>query len=468
MRQSDKMPAEKLPTEISFSPSPDVTVMLNALLDKLENRSRQDIESESGNPQRRSYPVRIPLAEIDLPGYFSQIDPEPRILANQQFRELQKHGLATLTWLPGETEHLLDAVSLSTQSASGQIAQGQLAALYNLLKREPLASRRAYLETLLLADQFRFPADDWRARAVRYILHQIRAGKSVSPFSLADSTWNLDLLSILAALPDLKVETPYRVFSVQVFNDSKRFDILKLALIRLARLANPQWKKLSADELLGELNLVANPTYLHLFGNWQFTTASGEVLSLGGFSPAVGFPAIQAASIQAVSIYAGAVLCIENLTAFHEFVRNREVFQSGAAYQEGVLPDVAVLCIMGNPSPAIRHVLSLVPEQIPIYLWADLDYGGFNILSQLRRHVSRRIQPYRMDIATFDVKAHLSRPLTQQDERNLRQIASRTELEDTQPVVEYLCKRRLKLEQEAFYYKSQLATDAHPFANKTR
>ena len=355
MRQPDKMPPAKLPTEISFSPSPDVTAMLNALLDKLEKRSRQDIESESGTPQRRSYPVRLPLAEIDLPGYFSQTDPEPLILANQQLQELQKHSLVTLTWMPGESGHLLDAVSLSKQSAG----------LYSLLTRKPLAARRSYLETLLLADQFRFSSDDWRSRAVCHVLHQIRAGKSVSPFNLTDTAWNLDLLAVLAALPDLKAETPYRVFSVRVFNDSKRFDDLKPALIRLARLANPQWKSLPAEELLIELNLVANPTYLHFSGNWQFTTANGEVLSLGGFSPAMGFPAIQAASIQEVNVYADAVLCIENLTAFHEFVRFRESGQLVIPPLAGNTSSIAVLCIMGNPSPAIRHILRLIPRADP-------------------------------------------------------------------------------------------------------
>ena len=465
MPQPGWSPAAILPPEVLFQPSPDVAALLHVLLDKFENRSQRGMDEEAGGPAHRTYPVRVALAEIDLPAYFSQTDPEPRILANQQLQELEKRGLVTLVWLPGETGHLLDVVSLSAQSASGQIAQGQFANLYGLLKREPLASRRAHLETLLLADQFRFPSEDWRARAVRYILHQIRARKSVSPFSLTDTVWNLDLLAVLEALPGLEVETPYRVFSVQVFNDSKRFDDLKPALVRLARLANHQWKSLPAEEFLGELNLVANPTYIHFSGNWQFATASGEVLSLGGFSPAVGFPAIQAAAIQEVNVYADAVLCIENLTAFHEFVRNWEFCRPGAPHPADKL---AAMCIMGNPSPAIRQILRLIPDRIPIYLWADLDYGGFNILRQLRRYVSRRIQPYLMDISTFDAHAHLSRPMTQSDERNLRRLFSHTELEDVQPVLEHLCKRRLKLEQEGLYLLSQLTADTHPFTNKTR
>lgn len=453
MRQPGRISAAKLPTEISFLPTPDVTLLLNVLLDKLENRSKQEKESGPDNLPRRSYPVKICLTEIDLPGYFSQADPEPRLLANQQLRELEKQGQVILTWLPGETGHLLQAVSLCSQSASDKMTEGWLTdnlptSLYRLLKREPLASRRAHLESLLLADQFRFPADDWRARAVHYILHQIRVGKSVSPFRLPDAAWNLDLLAILAALPGLNVETPYRVFSVQIFNDSKRFDELKPALARLARLANPHWKHLSAEELLSDLNLVANPTYIHLSGNWQFTISSGEILSLGGFSPAMGFPAIQAASIQDVTVHADAVLCIENLTAFHEFVRNQTFLQAGKLH---LADQLAIICIMGNPSPAIRQLLRLIPEQIPIFLWADLDYGGFNILRQLRRQVSRRVQPYLMDRTTLDAYAHLSRPLAQQDEHNLRQLVSCIDLEDVHPALEYLCKRRLKLEQEALY-----------------
>ncbi|MEW5873213.1 MAG: Wadjet anti-phage system protein JetD domain-containing protein [Chloroflexota bacterium] len=444
--------------DISFKPSPDVVILLHALLDKLEQRSKGDSGSELGNLQPRPHAIRVALEEIDLPGYYSQTDPEPRSVTNGQLQELAHYGLISLTWLPGETGHLLDYVTLDKQ---------QHAAVYNLLSREPLASRRSQLETLLLADRFRFPRDDWRSRVVQHVLNQIQTGKSVSPFSLVDAGWNLDLLSILAALPDLKTETPYRVFSVQVFNDSKRFDELKPALIRLARLSNPQWKSLSSEELLGELNLAANPTYIHCSGNWQFTMANGEVLSLGGFAPSVGFPAAQVDSIQVVDIYARAVLCIENLTAFHEFSRLQGDFQLKTGYETGNFSDCATLCIMGNPSPAIRRILRLIPDSIPLYLWSDLDYGGFNILSQLRRHVSPRLQPYLMDITTFDAYAHLSRPLTHNDERNLRQLLSRPELKDVRPVLEHILKRGLKLEQEALYLKHQTATDVYPFTNKT-
>ena len=109
------------------------------------------------------------------------------------------------------------------------------------------------------------------------------------------------------------------------------------------------------------------------------------------------------------------------------------------------------LCLMGNPSPAIRHLLNLISEETPIFLWSDMDYGGFNILSQLRKHISPHIQPYLMDIATFEKYAHLSRPLTQSDARNLKRLTLNPNLKDIHPTIEHLLKRGLKLEQEAIH-----------------
>ena len=248
---------------------------------------------------------------------------------------------------------------------------------------------------------------------------------------------NLGLLAVLLALSGFQTETPYRVFSVRLFNDSKRFDELNPAIVRLARSTNPKWKKLSNKEILRELHLVANPNYIHLAGNWQLTTQSGEILPLSRFSPSVGFPAAQVETLHSATIHADAILCIENLTTFHEFIRNKN------------LEEYALICLMGNPSPPVRDLLNLIPEEIPIYLWADLDYGGFNILSQLRREIRPSIQPYLMDVETFDKHARLSRPLTKSDERNLYRLFARRELQDIYPVIEHLLERGLKLEQEA-------------------
>lgn len=398
---------------ISFTLSPDVSVVLNALLDIFERRK---------SPETRV--IKVNLADLRLPSYFSQTDPLARLTANEQFNALEKASLLQLTWLPGETGHLLHTVTLKTEYATR---------IYQLLNRPALTDQRSYLESILLAEKFRF-VDDWRARAIRHVLANLRTGKSPVPFSLTDTDLNTDLLAVMEALPALQAETPYRVFSVRVFNDSKRLEAIKNQLVGLARLGNPEWKRLPSEEVLRELNLVPNPTYIHMAGNWQLTLETGEILTLGGFNPSLGFPTTQTAQLQSVTIHADAVLCIENLTSFHEFVRRNEQW--------------AVICTYGNPSPATRRLLRLLPNSTPIYHWSDLDYGGLNILSQLRRLVRPDIQPYRMDIVTFEANYPRSRPLTVSDKTNLKKLLLRPELRDLRPLIEHLLKRGVKLEQE--------------------
>ncbi|MFZ5911841.1 MAG: Wadjet anti-phage system protein JetD domain-containing protein [Chloroflexota bacterium] len=409
--------------EIPFTPSPDVAVVLNALLDIFERRRSP-----------RSRIIKVSFTDVHLPSYFSQTEPDPRFTANEQLQILEQASLIRLAWVPGETNHLIDSVILNSEHTTR---------IYELLHRSAVTDQRSRLETTLLADQFRFSLDDWRTRAIHRTLTQLRAGKSPAPFSLTDSTWNLDLVTVLSALSTLETETPYRVFSVRTFNDSKRFDELKPAIVRLARYANPEWKTLTAEDILRELNLVANPSYIHMAGNWQLTTQNGENLSLDGFTPSIGFPAAQIETIQSVTIHADSVLCIENLTSFHEFIRS-----NGTRNTQHVTRR-ATLCLMGNPSPPIRRLLRLIPETIPIHLWSDMDYGGFNILSQLRKHVRPQIHPYLMDYPTFESHIHLSHPLTQADMRNLKRLCTYRELTDMRSILEHLVQRGLKLEQEA-------------------
>lgn len=398
---------------IPFTPSPDVIVVLNALLDIFERR--KSLETRA---------IRVNLADFQLPFYFSQTDPVARLIANEQFTALEKTGLLKLTWLPGESGHLLQSVTLKTEYA---------AQTYEILHRPAKTTQQKTLETLILAEKFRF-VDDWRARAIRHVLTNLRAGKSPAPFSLTDTDLDTDLLAVMEAIPALQAETPYRVFSVRVFNDSKRLEAIKNQLVSLARQGNPEWKRLPAEEVLRELNLVPNPTYIHLAGNWQLTLETGEILALGGFSPSIGFPAAQTAQLQTVQIHADAVLCIENLTTFHEFIRTNSQY--------------VTICTLGNPSPALRRILRLIPDSTPIYHWSDLDYGGLNILSQLRRLVRNDIQPYCMDIATLEANYSRSRPLTAADKSNLKKLLFRPELRDMRPVIGHLLKCGVKLEQE--------------------
>ena len=417
-------PTRNTQHEISFIPTPDTAALIHRLLDIYERR---------GGAGKRIIRVRLDDVTDTLPGYYSQTDPHPRLTTNEQLTELEKRGLLHLTWQPGQTGHLLEAVSLATTEAS------TVAPLYTLLEREPLAEQRRRLRDLLLADRFRLKG--WREAAIQHTLAQLRAGKSPAPFLLSDDDWNRDLLAALIALPDdAGEEIPYRVFSVRVFNHSKRFEALKSAIATLARRHRPEWRPLPDRDVLRELGLVANPDHLYLYGPWRLVDAQGQVVSLAEFFPSVGIPSALAGRVQQVRVDAAHVVCVENLAPFYELVR-----------YEG--EGTAALCLWGNPAPSTRHLLRCLaddlPPQIPLLLWADIDAGGLRILAQLREKVSPHFAPHRMDMETLEVHAHWAQPLTAADERNLTHLKQRPSLQDMQPLIDHMLRRGIKLEQEA-------------------
>ena len=340
---------------LPFNPAPDVAAILNALLDIYERH-------DPARPFTRA--IRVHLDELDLPGYSSQLDPAPRQTVNEQLQALAQREFVRLTWLPGETGHLLEAVTLLPERASE---------LFAWLGRDPVAAQAMALRDLLLGDRFRFPENDWRRLAVDHALVQVRSGKSPAPFTLADPAFNRDLLAALVALDvedpvsfprfgfagtgfgAVREETPYRVFSVRTFNDSKRFESLKPGLATLARRHGPGWGDLTPDEALRELGLTPNPTHVYLFGPWRLTGADGQVVALDGFYPAVGVPSVMVARARRAEVDTARVdrvTCVENLASFYELIR-----------YEG--QRLAALCLWGNPAPPVRHLLSCLAETLP-------------------------------------------------------------------------------------------------------
>jgi hypothetical protein len=417
-------------TVIAFTPSSDVIAILNTLLDIYERRGLSLSRERMDGGEARRHAVRCDVHSMTLPGYHSQVDPNARLVANEQFAALEKLGYVRLTWLRGEEGHLLESVTLASDAERAD-------ELFSWLNRVPVAVLRARLRDLLLAERFRF--GDWKLRAVEWTLAQLKEARSPAPFSLTNQEFNRDLLTALAALDTVQEETPYRVFSVRIFNDSKRFELLKGALVTLARRHQPEWADLADDEALRELGLVANPGHLYLYGAWRLVDDAGQALTLGEFYPSVGLPAAQAARVQRVEVNATRVVCVENQTTFYETIRHES-------------DDLAAICLWGNPSPACRHLLQCLaqsaPENVSLLVWADLDYGGLNILAQLRR-ISSRFMPYRMDIPTLDAHAQWGKPLTRADEKSLRRLLLNPLLADMQPLILRMMEREIKLEQEA-------------------
>jgi hypothetical protein len=144
------------------------------------------------------------------------------------------------------------------------------------------------------------------------------------------------------------------------------------------------------------------------------------------------------------------VVCVENLSSFYELIR-----------YEG--QGLAALCLWGNPAPAVRHLLARLVETLPaeigLQVWADLDYGGLNIVAQLRKMISPRFIPYNMDAATLDAHIRWARPLSENDYQLLSRMQNNPALDDLKPIIAHMLERGLKLEQEAVQLNQPIIPD---------
>ncbi len=97
-----------------------------------------------------------------------------------------------------------------------------------------------------------------------------------------------------------------------------------------------------------------------------------------------------------------------------------------------------------------QHLLCYQPENLEegilLRVWTDLDYGGFNILAILRKHVSPCFEPYWIDLETLENHSQWTRSLTKTDDRNLKCLFHHLALVDAKPGIVNLLQRNLKLE----------------------
>lgn len=104
------------------------------------------------------------------------------------------------------------------------------AALYRLLKRQPLAEQQQALRTLLAEY---VPVQGWLADWLAWLEQQLIQQRSIQPLDLTDPAWNRDVLRAIYGLTQLETPILERLFSVGWLGQSKRFSELEGAVLRV-------------------------------------------------------------------------------------------------------------------------------------------------------------------------------------------------------------------------------------------
>jgi hypothetical protein len=242
-----------------------------------------------------------------------------------------------------------------------------------------------------------------------------------------------ELENILIAVDELfkvDTETFVRDFSVRVFRDSKVFE--KIAT-KATALIYDYGDFPERDQVLGNLNIIKNPTYVNFKGSGSITI-KGQAINLSNLSGDIAISSMMLNDIDRVDVIGKAVITIENLTSFNTFADK----------------DMFAIYLGGYHNRVRREFIKKIHGQNPntlYYHFGDIDAGGFYILEHLRNETGVDFIPFKMNIETLEEYAMYTKRLTDNDKKRLYR------LDDTKykSIINYMLENNCKLEQEAVH-----------------
>ena len=264
----------------------------------------------------------------------------------------------------------------------------------------------------------------------RYCEAQIKRMNSNKSIQFFDDDMG-EFEHVLIAVDELlKVdsETYVRDFSVKVFRNSKLFDSISTKVVNLLYEYGNFPEK---DQVLGDLNVIKNPTYVNFKGH-GIIVIKGQRIDLTKLSSDIAISSMMLTDIDLIKITGKAVITIENLTSFHTF-QDKDMF---AIYLGGYHNRVR--------RDFIKRIYQQNPEVL-FYHFGDIDAGGFYILEHLKRQSGVNFIEYKMDLDTLKKYSKYTKELTDHDRDRL------LKLKDSQydEVIRYMLENNCKLEQEA-------------------
>ena len=429
--------------------------ILNALLDKYERSAHY--RGDSLVKRRVSFPVRPDT----LPAYFDDSTARFKKEINQGAEMLERRGIICIRWVKHERGNLIDRIDL---------ALDHVQAAYEFAGRTPKSDHVTRSIEVIRTYRDKVKSEGWLSEFLDYALQRLSARESVARyFDITDHNETENILRALVALSALDEETTKRVFSARVLGDSKAFERIEGRIRAILRDFHPMGG--DPGEILAELGLVDTFQYVYLSGEITVQIdlepsdyrksdkvqigrqSCGRPVDLGCFVPDVGLPTPMIEHLQITSLEADYVITIENLTSYHEFLRANPGHRdtSGRKY--------LAIYLGGYHNRPRRELLRRIycyTQDNPMpgatcdfYHWGDIDYGGFSIFVHLRRSLGIEIKPYMMDLDTLIRYEKFAKPLSKGYAARLRRLLDDPEFECFYPVIEYMLKKGIRLEQEA-------------------
>lgn len=408
------------------------TALLNALLDRYE-RSRGFRENRS--QQRRIQLQMYGGSKTDFPAYDIE-DSSARTAINEAAKKLAAQGLIELEWMRGQEGHILRRIALCAEA---------LEAVYHHSGRKPLADTATQLEQRLRQVQQSSSAP-WVCRYLQEeldFLEKNRRPRAAFPSDAAEQT---DWLAVLGMLGTRAPEQPLleRVFSLRCLGNSKAFEKHHRArLLGILRKALPMdTEEMSEEELMRQAGLEKYPEWFSFCGAVQLTWPNGKVLDMAALGDGIQISAADAPQVQiSYAPQVRTLLFVENKANYFDTIRKHPSPERVVVFHGG--------CYSPQRGRFFQQLCQAAGPQVQLLHWGDIDCGGFQMDSRLRREIDPRIRPWRMDVEQLLAHQAQAEPFSEAYAAKLERLLQGPYLQDSREILLYMLQNRLRLEQEA-------------------
>lgn len=414
--------------------------VLDTLVDRYERRRGYGL---AGKSSRRTL---LRITNKSYPDYFHVSNSSFRLMFNAEMETLEHLGFVALEWVRFDQGHTLQRIAL---------VEEMLQAIYLALERR--SRKEIYREAAEHLAGLKAQAPPLLHVYYDALLCRLAAYEPLpSPLHPENKAELLDLLQGFNALfAPREEEIAKRLLSVQLYGDSKRWQQLEKGILQLLRnfyraaRDDAQTDEAETDDaersdaaLLEELGIVNNPGHIHLAGPLLISTPKGQI-DISFFEPDLGLPTKMIRVLQVVECPARAVLTIENLTAFYQYLLEGQAGQL-VIYLGGFAGAARRLFLQ-----KLYHFFQERGNPVPFYHWGDLDLGGFRIWHDLREKTGIPIQPYLMDEEIYRKYMHLGQPINEQYAGKLAALLEDNAFAPFHTLITLILEKKIRLEQEA-------------------
>ncbi|ERJ12245.1 Wadjet anti-phage system protein JetD domain-containing protein [Haloplasma contractile] len=390
------------------------TFLLNKLIDRYENS-----KLFRGDNQVTVH-IDFKFTKRHLGDYFNETRYELKDEIGEVCKNLESEELIHILWKKFEYGNIIDKIRLNTE---------QVDEVYRILNR---VNKKELEQNMLnvLGDYVNHGS--WISEFATSLVERLREGKSIQRyFDLNDTDYAKEVLTTLEEILKPKDEVSKRMFSINLFNNSKHFEELESKLIMIMKEFGPYNEDV---DILSEENILNNPGYIYLKGTGVFK-CNQETINLDGLQGEIGLSTLLLKELEILELDVGRVLTIENLASFHMYNPKKELVIYLGGYHNTIRREFLKQIHLFNQVSAFDH-------------WGDIDLGGFRILNHLRTKTGIPFNPYRMDLDTLKRYETYAMTFNTAYEKKLKELLAQEAYKKFHGVIEYMIEKGIRLEQE--------------------